>query len=243
LKTISFWNGETPVLALHHYATHPMSYYGAGGVSWDFVGIARNRRRHDNTAIQQIYVTGCAGDVTAGKYNDGSHANRLRLAERLYQAMVKAWDGTKRFPLRQVTFRNTQLTLEFHPAAHLTEAALQRDLADSKKTVEARILAALGLSSRRRVAAGRPIDMPCIDFGRAQIVLLPGESFIKYQLMAQQLRPDSFVMAIAYGECWPGYIPTDAEFEDAFTDKWLWVAPGSETRMRAALRRVLTPRP
>ena len=220
-----------------------MSYYGAGGVSWDFVGIARNRRRHDNTAIQQIYVTGCAGDVTAGKYNDGSHANRLRLAERLYQAMVKAWDGTKRFPLRQVTFRNTQLTLEFHPAAHLTEAALQRDLADSKKTVEARILAALGLSSRRRVAAGRPIDMPCIDFGRAQIVLLPGESFIKYQLMAQQLRPDSFVMAIAYGECWPGYIPTDAEFEDAFTDKWLWVAPGSETRMRAALRRVLTPRP
>ncbi|HKB42507.1 MAG TPA: hypothetical protein VKD72_39130, partial [Gemmataceae bacterium] len=30
LKTISFWDGETPVLAMSCYATHPMSYYGKG---------------------------------------------------------------------------------------------------------------------------------------------------------------------------------------------------------------------
>ena len=39
LKTISFWNQEQPLLALHAYATHPMSYYGQGEVSADFVGL------------------------------------------------------------------------------------------------------------------------------------------------------------------------------------------------------------
>ena len=45
LKTISFWNGDKPLAALHSYATHPMSYYGGGGVTSDFVGLARERRR------------------------------------------------------------------------------------------------------------------------------------------------------------------------------------------------------
>ncbi len=72
LKTISFYHGDKPVLALHCYATHPMSYYGRGEVSSDFVGLARARRQRDDRSIRQIYVSGCSGDVTAGKYNNGS---------------------------------------------------------------------------------------------------------------------------------------------------------------------------
>ena len=76
LKTLSFWNGTEPVLALHAYATHPMSYYGRGGVSADFVGMARARRQRDLPKVPQIYVSGCSGDVTAGKYNDGSRRQK-----------------------------------------------------------------------------------------------------------------------------------------------------------------------
>ena len=47
LKTLSFWDGDRPVLALSCYATHPMSYYGKGDVSTDFVGLARKRRQED----------------------------------------------------------------------------------------------------------------------------------------------------------------------------------------------------
>ena len=97
----------------------------------------------------------------------------------------------------------------------------------------------MSLSSRQRVAAGRPIDLPCVDFGPAQIVLFPGEAFVGYQLMAQQMRPESFVLSIGYGECWPGYIPTESAFDDNFGNSWLWVARGSEERIRAALERVL----
>ncbi len=239
LKTISFWDGDQPLLALHAYATHPMSYYGAGEVSSDFVGLARDRRQRDDFAVKQIYVSGCSGDVTAGKHNTGSVDDRYALRDRMYDAMVRAWDGTRRVPLERVTFRHAPLQLEFHPAPALTESALDESLRDASQTVEKRILAAMGLSSRRRVAAGQPIDLVCLDFGPAQIVLFPGESFVGYQLMAQRMRPDSFVLSIGYGECWPGYIPTNSAFDDGFQDNWLWVAPGSEDRLRSALEQVL----
>ena len=45
LKTISFWDREKPLAALHYYATHPMSHYGGGHVSSDFVGLARKQRQ------------------------------------------------------------------------------------------------------------------------------------------------------------------------------------------------------
>ena len=65
LKTISFWNGDRAVCALHGYATHPMSRYGQGMVSCDFVGLARNHRQEDDHGCFQIYTSGCAGNVTA----------------------------------------------------------------------------------------------------------------------------------------------------------------------------------
>ena len=51
--------------------------------------------------------------------------------------------------------------------------------------------------------------MPVLDFGMAQLLLLPGESYVEYQLLAQEPRPDSFVVTMGYGECAPGYIPTE----------------------------------
>ena len=153
--------------------------------------------------------------------------------------MVKAWRDTKRTPIDQIAFRNTQVQLRFHPGQHLTHQSLRKTLEDSKQTVEKRILAAMGLASRQRVESGQGIDLPCIDFGLAQLVLFPGETFVAYQLLAQKLRPTSFVMCLGYGECWPGYIPTDANFDEHFEDNWLWVAPGSEQRLRTALQKVL----
>ena len=49
-------------------------------------------------------MTGCAGNLTAGKYNDGAATNRSELAARLHQAMVEAWSTTKRVPLASAEF-------------------------------------------------------------------------------------------------------------------------------------------
>jgi hypothetical protein len=104
-------------------------------------------------------------------------------------------------------------------------------------------LAALGLSRRARVDAGHAIDVAVLDLGSAQIVLLPGESYVEDQRLARRARPDSFVMAMGHGEAGTGYVPTDEQFEegDSNLDDWCWVAPGSEGRMArpiaAALRK------
>jgi len=239
VKTLSFWNGDTPVLTLNVYATHPMSYYGRGEVSADFVGLARRIRQAELPNVRQIYASGCSGDVTAGKHNDGSADSRRQLTERLAAGMRAAWEHTTRHPLTKAAFRSTPMSLEFSPKPDLEEAELLKVIRNESARTEDRILAAMGLASCRRVESGRPIDVPCLDLGKAQLVLLPGEAFVGYQLLAQSLRPDSFVVTVGYGECWPGYIPTRAAEADHFEDKWYWVAPGSEDRMREALTKVL----
>ncbi len=242
LRTLSFWDGETPLLALSVYATHPMSRYGQGVVSADFVGLARRRREADLPQVHQVYASGCSGDVTAGKYNDGSDAAREGLIARLHAGMAAAWEATRRVPLSEVRFRTTPLTLEFYDHPELSPERLRTQLADPGLRTEDRILAALGLSSHQRVQAGRPIDFCCVDFGPAKLILFPGETFVAYQLAAQRMAPDAFVVSVGYGECWPGYLPTDAAFADGFHDKWLWVPPGSEQRLRRAMEAVLQPR-
>jgi len=73
-----------------------MSYYGQGEVSADFPGLARRRRQTETPQTAQIYCSGCSGNVTAGKYNTGARENRAVLAERLYDGMAAAWQGTQR---------------------------------------------------------------------------------------------------------------------------------------------------
>src|SRR5438874_1070900 len=76
LKTLSFWNGARPLVALSYYATHPMSHYGRGHVSADFCALARQKRQEEEPSIFQIYFTGCSGNIAAGKYNTGTPENR-----------------------------------------------------------------------------------------------------------------------------------------------------------------------
>ena len=239
LRTVSFWNGDRPLVALHSYATHPMSYYGRGGVTYDFVGMARERRRRDDQKVQQIYLSGCSGDVTAGRYNDGSQASRELLAHRIYEGMTAAWKATEKTPISEISFRSTPLELPFRTEDRFQAGYLLKQIDDDSVEIRQRIYAAMTLSSRQRVISGKPIDLPVVDLGPARIVLFPGEAFVGYQLLAQEMKPDVFVQSIGYSECWPGYIPTDASFEDKFENHWLWVGPGCETRIREALAKVL----
>lgn len=240
LKTLSFWDGERPVLALSAYATHPMSYYGGGVVSADFVGLARKRRINDDASVMQIYASGCSGNVTAGKYNDGTPDNRAILADRIYTAMADAWKNTKRLPLTEVQVRSAKLRLEPREGPGFSVADLRKKLESDPRPFN-QCLAALGLSWRKRADAGATIDVPAISFGKAHLLLMPAEAYVEYQLMAQKTRPDSFVVTMGYGECAPGYIPTEQAVRerDGNLHDWNWVAPGAEERIRAALKEVL----
>jgi hypothetical protein len=274
LKTLSFWNGDTPLVGLSAYAVHPMSYYGRGQVSADFVGMARKRRQADTPGVMQLYASGCSGNVTAGKYNDGDPANRPVLADRMYKAMSAAWKATQKAPVKDVSFRSVPLTLAARTSEGFSEEALLKRLKDDPRPF-GQCLAAMGLSWKHRcdakmppgaavkpgsagdrprapagaavkpgLAGDRPratIDVPVLDLGGACVLLLPGESYVEFQLAAQKVRPNDFVLVAGYGECGPGYIPIERAWKenDGNLSDWCWVDPGSEKRMADAIAKAL----
>jgi hypothetical protein len=218
-----------------------MSYYGRGEVTSDFVGLARQRRQRDDVKTLQIYASGCSGDVTAGKFNDGTPQAREQLTQKIYNAMVTARSHTKRIKAEEIRFHSTNLEIPYTSNPALQKDRLQAELADKTLATEKRILAAMGLASLNRNAKNQPIDFPCLDLGPTRLVLFPGESFVGYQLIAQEYSPIKPVIPIGYGECWTGYVPTDEAFRDGFDESWLWAGTGSESAIRQALGRVLKP--
>lgn len=240
-KALSFWNGTEAVAVLYSYATHPMSFYRTGHVNPDFPGIARDRLQKEFPNALQIYFSGAAGNVTAGKYNDGKPPARTELADRLYQGLKSAWIDTTKNPIKEITFRSAPLSFKPRETGGYSRSDLEKKLATAKR---ARDLshAAMGLSWRERADERKqPIDVPVLDLGSTAFVLLPGESYIEYQLYAQSVRPDDFVMVGAYGESAPGYIPLEMHWreKDSNLNSWCWVAEGSEKTFKSAIKKAL----
>jgi len=47
------------------------------------------------------------------------------------------------------------------------------------------------------------------------------------------------LIAIGFGECWTGYIPTEDAFQEGFDHGWRWVAEGCEPLIEAKLKSLL----
>lgn len=238
LRTLSFWDGEKPLAALHFYACHPMSYYGDGRVSADFCGLARQKRR-DETGVFQVYFNGCGGNVTAGKYNDGAKENRAVLRDRIHAGITAAWKDTKKTPVNGFDWRFEPVKLPPRREATFGAEQSRATLDDPKATPAKRNNAAYQLAWLKRIDT--PIEVNCLDFGAAGLTLfLPGEAFVEYQLAAQKMRPDIPVQVAAYGDDGPGYIPTArAYLEGGYEPTVALAGPESEDILLKAMRKLL----
>jgi hypothetical protein len=214
--TLASQGGDPAMAALYYYATHPMSYYGQGGVSADFVGMARRARERESPETAHIYFTGCAGDLSAGKYNDGSPENRPVLAERIRKGMEAALKAARPERIESFEWRVEPVHLpmrEEYDRKHY-EAMLRGKGSD----LSTRCKGAMGIVWWDQYEAGRKVDLSCLRINEVSIQHLPGEVFIAYQLAAQEMGRKaanggrSFVAVAGYGDCGPAYIPTAEAF-------------------------------
>ncbi len=239
LKTIGFWNGEKQLLALHYYATHPMSHYGKGMVSSDFCGLAREQLAAE-TGIPQIYFTGGAGNIAAGKYNDGKPETRPVLSARIADGMRRSLQNSKREPLKHVAWEAVPVGIGTR--AQYPLSSYQDWLQDETQGLPQRGWAAMGIVWHNRVTSNSDvIDVTCLHLNDARIVHLPGEPFVEYQLFAQQSAPERFVAFAGYGDGGTGYIPTRAAYaEGGYETSWVALtSEQTETALNKAIEKLV----
>jgi hypothetical protein len=241
VQLLSFWDEGTPLVSITYYATHPQSYYGKGGVSSDFPGLARGLRDKALPKVFHVHFNGAGGNVTAGKYNDGSPENRPVLAERLATGMKEAFASITKTPVQaaDVSWRVAAVALPLSKAYNVKD--LQAQLADETLKVPDRLRTARNLAWAKRCESGAKIDLACLKVGPAYVLHMPGELFVEYQLAAQKMRPDSPVMMAAYGDYAPGYIGTAIAYTQGGyeTGPVSRVAPDVEEVLMAAMRELL----
>ena len=241
LRLLSFWNGDQPVAAMTHYATHPQSYYGQGGVSYDFPGMARAAREKALPGVALLHFNGCGGNIAAGKYNDGSKENRPILAERMEAGMKTAWGNQVKTPVTTADIGWQVIPATLPVRGTITEEIKTARLADPKLSDFERVFAARDLAFLRRMRSGHRIPINCLRVGNARIIYLPAEMFVEYQLAAAKLRPDAFVCVAAYGDLGPGYVGTtisytEGGYETGFVSR---VSPEVEPVLMQAMAKLL----
>lgn len=210
LKTVAFYDNKQKIASCHYYATHPMSYYGDGQVSSDFAGLARKKRQAKEPHCTHMYFTGCAGNIAAGKYNDGTKPMRAILADRMYEGIVRSEENLQPTPVNHISWRTADLLPTPNPKYSIEE--LEKEINNRSSSVVARNRPSYTLSWLRRLEKKIPIILSSLELNNISLLHLPGEPFIQYQLRAQNLASSRFVATAGYGDEGPWYIPIEEEY-------------------------------
>lgn len=235
LRLITFFQDDQPLAELYIYATHPQTFYGNGRISWDMVGMAREELQSES-GVFTVYFTGCGGNVTVGKYNDGSPAARARLAERLFDSMRLAQVAARESPDTVVQLAELPDTTPEWQTAEIAFTArndgafeldsLRRKLA-SENSLSARVMAGSFLAFCQRLERGHRGRAARLRLGTIELLFLPGEPFVEYQLFAQRAAgAGRFVGVAGYGDCGVWYFGPDSIYQDRGGYEQTWSLTG-----------------
>jgi hypothetical protein len=238
LKSVTFAKDGKPLVRLNYYATHPQTFCCDGRASWDFVGNAREERQREEKVFQ-IYFTGCAGDVTVGKYNDGSPEAEAGLAQRLKKAMADAAAATTYTPAASLVWRTNAFVMPLRGDKGAVEAQSQAWLDTPTQGESMRVYqGAMRIAFVERLE--RPVQVSSLQIGKVHLLNLPGEPMVEFQFFAQRSAPADFVAVAGYGDCGTAYICTDeAIAEGGYEPTATNVGKGSEGILKNAIKGLL----
>jgi hypothetical protein len=158
--------------------------------------------------------------------------------------MKLAWDDTKKVPVSDLSFDWATRDVALPVGEWYNEAEQLATLHNTKQQLIPRLRAARNIAWARRVADGHKLTIGRLRLGPIDVLQMPGELFIEYQLAAQKMRPDSFVCMAAYGDYGPGYIGTSdaygqGGYETGFSTPVSRVSPRVEAVLMGAMQELL----
>jgi pimeloyl-ACP methyl ester carboxylesterase len=240
VSLVSFWKEDQPLAVLSYYAVHPQSYYLTKKADPDFPGIARFMRQLDVPEALHIHFNGAGGNVTAGKYNDGSKVNRGVLARRLAEGLAKAWANTEKSPIspKDLDWNYERIFLPVNEQV----AQIETEMGEKDQRWLTNHMHRLAWKQLRDQGKGTAIS--CLYLGNIRILHLPGELFVEYQLYAKSLDPHLKVAMAAYGDYGPFYIGDSLAYEEGgyeiASSPTTWEA---ERLLKSSIKSLLNHRP
>jgi hypothetical protein len=233
LRTLTFASKRKPVVRLHYYATHPQTFCCDGRVSGDMLNAAREEFQKQDGALQ-INFDGAGGNVTVGKYNDGSDGARSALAARLRAGMEAASKSTRWMPApNTITWKTEGVRLP--PRLDLADhkAILQQP---EKRTAIELYRAAIAVAFADRKD---PVVLTSMQIGDIRLLHLPGEPLLEFQNYARSLAAN--VLVAGYGDLQTGYLCPDAAYQEGgYEPSASNAGPGTEGILRKAIQKLLT---
>ena len=232
LRTVCFENTEgQKIVALHFYATHPMAAYRRKMVSTDVPGRAlRHVVENDDSVALNIYVSGCGGDVTFGKYNPSGIEGIELLGKRLGEAILHNLKHLEEQPLGPIDVKRVVVEIPFNPS--ISPHTEYTGGHASERRYLLKTLDRWRQSTVARMSLGPRVHFLSFAFG---------EIFVDYQLYAQSLIPEHFLATAAFGNGVYWYIPTKEAFQEnggyETSDLACVVTPEIDGFLREALRK------
>lgn len=227
LRTIALAdNNGRPLVALHFYATHPMTAYHRSLVSADMPGVALAYAESTlGDGIFHMYLTGCSGDVTLGKYFLGDKEKSLRMMGcRMGGGLVSNIQHLEERPLGPISFARAEFLFPFD----WTEK--ETSLLEEAKRLLAKEQEKWENISLYRLSLGEGVH----------ILSFPSEAVVEYQIYAQSLAPEALVACASHGNSTYFYLPTAAMFEEGGYEPTASLAtPQIEERLNKALVELL----
>jgi hypothetical protein len=190
LKTVAFKAPDDKIIAsMSFYATHPQVANTGDKFSADAPGEAV--RLISEKYGFNAFFTGAGGNITAGKYAsyDDPEGNLEQFGKKLANAITSNFDTMNWQTVDALHWSTTSFQF---PERFATRDELNQCLAENPGDINA-----MALLGTKDFDQNPQYVISKLQIGNAEIVFLPGEPFVEYQLFINSMRPESFIAVAA----------------------------------------------
>ena len=237
LRQTAFYDDEDNlILTLNTYATHPQVADRRGLISGDAPGYALQRLQEEFPDAQHMYFTGCAANITNGKFAGPNSTDDIqRFGDKLFAAMCSSLEQAKPVALDTVQFVSSQCMLPLREG-RASDQELREQLQNEEGSVLSRYLAAKRIYMQDNDLRSYPFSVSRLSLGIVHWYFLPAEMFLEYQQYISHLHGDESVLVAAYGDAFLAYVPTAEAFEHGgYEITFSYVERDCEQRIRQLL--------